>query len=90
MKSDVYDWSFSFINSQNKLPVYDYAHTNPEFRGSHRTFDARKHDHNHVEHVHKPHSHAELDEGETQVVKKLRRGQLRNRIDSVECTCGDY
>ena len=74
---------FGPTNCQNKLPVYDYAHTNPELRGRHMTFDAGKH-----EHSHKPHSHGEHDEDETQVVKKLKKGQLRNQIDSVECTCG--
>jgi hypothetical protein len=65
-----------------KFVGYEYAHWDPELRGRSVAFDAA------ISYKHTHDAHHHNGEGDaTQVVKKLRDSQLRNRIDSVECSC---
>jgi len=69
-----------------KFVGYEYAHWDPELRGRSVTFSAA----NPHEHSHDVHHHNGEDCNDTPAVKKLRDSQLRNRIDSVECSCIDF
>jgi len=65
-----------------KFVGYEYAHRNPKLRGRSVAFDAAISN----KHTHDAHHHNGEGDG-PHVVKKLRDSQLRNRIDSIDCSC---